>query len=78
MRVRRIAYFNAMARRRLGLPRHRQFFLQRLLGVFAQDLESLVWMPERYGPDARPQADRTSHYFEYPAVTALMVFQVHY
>ena len=41
----RIAYFNALARRRIGSPASRRFFLDHLLGKIVRDLEQLVWMP---------------------------------
>jgi hypothetical protein len=44
-----------------------------LLEKLTDELLATVWMHERFGPDGRQQNDRTSHYFEYPAVVALMV-----
>ena len=67
------ARFNALARRRVGGEPERAFFNEHLLGKLSRELLDTVWMNERFGPDGLQQLDRTSHYFEYPAVTALMV-----
>uniref|UniRef100_A0A7S0EXJ9 Alpha-L-rhamnosidase n=1 Tax=Hanusia phi TaxID=3032 RepID=A0A7S0EXJ9_9CRYP len=72
----RIAWFNALARRKLDLPRHFRFFLHNLLTKISSDLLDRTWLPERYTIDGAPQLDRTGFYFEYPAVLLLLLYKI--
>merc|ERR1712151_280820 len=74
----RIAWFNALARKRVRTSDSLAFFNSNLFGLISADLLSTVWMSERYSPDGTQEADRTAYYFEYPSVAALMVQRVRY
>eukprot|EP00405_Crypthecodinium_cohnii_P019361 CAMPEP_0206475334 /NCGR_PEP_ID=MMETSP0324_2-20121206/34011_1 /ASSEMBLY_ACC=CAM_ASM_000836 /TAXON_ID=2866 /ORGANISM="Crypthecodinium cohnii, Strain Seligo" /LENGTH=862 /DNA_ID=CAMNT_0053950659 /DNA_START=44 /DNA_END=2629 /DNA_ORIENTATION=- len=71
----RIGWFDALARRRIGdVDRFDNYILDPLIG----DVNKWTWLHERYHCDGTPQSNRTAMYFEYPAVTAMMVHFVRY
>lgn len=74
----RIAWFNALARKRIRTSDSLAFFNKNLYSLISADLLSTVWMYERYSPDGTQESDRTPYYFEYPSVAALMVQRVRY
>merc|ERR1712151_1428293 len=74
----RIAWFNALARKRVRTSDSLAFFNNNLYSLISADLLSTVWMSERYSPEGTQESDRTPYYFEYPSVAALMVQRVRY
>jgi len=71
----RIGWFDALARKRYG---DQATFDNLLLDPLVGDVNRWTWLHERYQCDGRPMQNRTSHYFEYPSVTAMMLHFVRY
>lgn len=71
----RIGWFDALARKRYG---DQKTFDGMLLDPLIGDVNRWTWLHERFGCDGKPMANRTSHYFEYPSVTAMMVHYIRY
>jgi len=71
----RIGWFDALARKRY---RDQATFDNLLLDPLIGDVNRWTWLHERYACDGSPQQNRTSHYFEYPSVTAMMLHFVRY
>lgn len=71
----RIGWFDALARQRYG---DQQTFDDLLLDPLIGDVIRWTWLHERYQCNGSPELNRTSHYFEYPAVTAMMIRFVRY
>lgn len=71
----RIGWFDALARKRYG---DQKTFDNLLLNPLIGDVNRWTWLYERYDCDGAPQLNRTSHYFEYPSVTAMMVHYIRY
>jgi hypothetical protein len=71
----RIGWFDALARQRYG---DQETFDELLLDPLIGDVNRWTWLHERYYCDGTPQLNRTSHYFEYPSVTAMMIRFIRY
>lgn len=71
----RVGWFDALARKRY---RDQVTFDTLLLDPLVRDVNRWTWLHERYGCDGLPQTNRTAMYFEYPAVTAMMLHFVRY
>jgi len=71
----RIGWFDALARKRYG---DQSTFDNVLLDPLIGDVNRWTWLHERYNCDGTPQRNRTSHYFEYPSVTAMMLHYIRY
>jgi len=71
----RIGWFDALARKRY---RDQATFDNLLLDPLIGDVNRWTWLHERYACDGSPQQNRTSYYFEYPSVTAMMLHFVRY
>jgi len=71
----RIGWFDALARKRYG---DQHTFDSLLLDPLIGDVNRWTWLHERYHCDGTPEKNRTSHYFEYPSVTAMMLHYVRY
>jgi len=71
----RVGWFDALARKRYG---DQHTFDSLLLDPLVGDVNRWTWLHERYHCDGTPETNRTSHYFEYPAVTAMMIRFVRY
>eukprot|EP01062_Namystynia_karyoxenos_P056453 TRINITY_DN47418_c0_g1_i1.p1 TRINITY_DN47418_c0_g1~~TRINITY_DN47418_c0_g1_i1.p1 ORF type:complete len:912 (+),score=201.92 TRINITY_DN47418_c0_g1_i1:73-2736(+) len=71
----RIGWFDALARRRYG---DQKGFDELILDPLVGDVNRWTWLHERYACDGSPQQNRTAMYFEYPAVTAMMVHYIRY
>jgi hypothetical protein len=69
----RIGYIDAIARRQIG---DIDTYVNLLLTPLQQDLIKDVWLYERY--DSHGQQIRTSYYFEYPSLIAMMVREISY
>lgn len=71
----RIGWFDALARQRYG---DQKTFDKLLLDPLIGDVNRWTWLHERYHCDGTPETNRTSHYFEYPSVTAMMIRFIRY
>jgi len=71
----RIGWFDALARKRYG---DQKTFDSLLVDPLVGDVNRWTWLHERYHCDGTPEQNRTSHYFEYPSVTAMMLHSVRY
>jgi len=71
----RIGWFDALARQRFG---DQETFDSLLLEPLIGDVNRFTWLRERYSCDGEQQSNRTSEYFEYPSVTAMMIHYIRY
>lgn len=69
----RIAYIDALARKTIG---DRSRYESLILRPLQRELIDKVWLSERF--DQQGQMVRTSHFFEYPSVVAMLVREVSY
>ncbi|GBG32963.1 Hypothetical Protein FCC1311_091892 [Hondaea fermentalgiana] len=71
----RIAWFNALARRRFG---DLDTFENGILSPLMRLLEEHTWMRERLNCDGSQNVGRTLNYFEYPSVVVMLLHHVRY
>lgn len=71
----RIGWFDALARKRYG---DQETFDSKILDPLIRDVNRWTWLHERYHCDGTQELNRTSHHFEYPSVTAMMIHYVRY
>jgi hypothetical protein len=71
----RIGWFDAMSRRAIG---DIDGFENYLLNPLKAELISSTWMHERLNCDGTQMVNRTSMYFEYPSVTAMLIHNIRY
>jgi hypothetical protein len=71
----RNGWFDALTRKRfMDLATFNNLILDPLIG----DVRRWTWLWERYACDGTPQLNRTVAYFEYPAVTSIMISYIRY
>jgi hypothetical protein len=71
----RISWFDALSRKRYS---DRSYFDNTILNPLVDDVIMYTWMHERAGCDGSPHTNRTPYYFEFPAVTSMLVHYVRY
>jgi hypothetical protein len=71
----RNGWFDALTRKRFSdVATFNNLILDPLIG----DVRRWTWLWERYACDGTPQLNRTVAYFEYPAVTSIMISYIRY
>jgi hypothetical protein len=71
----RIAWFDALSRRFVGDV---EGFESLLLAPLTKQVRATTWMHERLACDGTQQLNRTTAYFEYPSVAAMLLRSVRY
>ena len=71
----RNGWFDALTRKRFS---DRTTFNALILDPLIGDVRRWTWLWERYSCDGTPQLNRTYAYFEYPAVTSIMISYIRY
>lgn len=72
----RIAWQDALARKAVGDAAAATAFNTLILGPLQADLLRRTWLPERF--DCQGNDAHNAYYFEYPAVVALLLYEVKY
>eukprot|EP00475_Leptophrys_vorax_P033523 TRINITY_DN527_c0_g1_i1.p1 TRINITY_DN527_c0_g1~~TRINITY_DN527_c0_g1_i1.p1 ORF type:complete len:787 (+),score=222.04 TRINITY_DN527_c0_g1_i1:101-2461(+) len=71
----RIAWFDALSRKRLGLVDE---FNSLIMNPLQKILLGATWMHERLNCDGTQNEGRTAMYFEYPSATSMLIREVRY